>query len=90
MTPMRSDRQLDLVPDTVPDTISFPSEVPNAWGTRNMLPIAAQQAGAPGGSAWQEHTVSAAHIVGVLVLLAYWGTILLALFRKPDEPVDGL
>ncbi len=55
-----------------------------------MLPIAAQQAGAAGGSAWQEHTVSAAHIVPAVVLIAYWGIILLGLFRKPDEPVDGL
>jgi hydroxylaminobenzene mutase len=65
------------------------SEMANAWwGTRNMLPIAAQQAGASGGPAWQEHTVSAAHIVGAVVLIAYWGTILFGLCRKPDAPYE--
>jgi hydroxylaminobenzene mutase len=67
------------------------SEMANAWwGTRNMLPIAARQAGASGGPAWQEHIVSAAHIVGAVVLIAYWGTILFSLFRKPGAPDDGL
>jgi (hydroxyamino)benzene mutase len=67
------------------------SEMANAWwGTRNMLPIAAQQAGASGGHAWQEHTVSAAHMVAAVVLIAYWGTILFGLFRKPSAPADGI
>ncbi len=59
------------------------SEMANAWwGTRNMLPIAAQQAGATGAAAWQEHAVSAAHMVAAIVLIAYWGTILVGLFRN--------
>jgi hypothetical protein len=53
------------------------------WGTRNMLPIAAGQAGAAGGAAWQESAVTAAHVIGALVLVVYWGVILVGLFRKP-------
>jgi (hydroxyamino)benzene mutase len=65
------------------------SEMANAWwGTRNMLPIAAHQAGASGAPAWQEHTVSAMHMVAGAVMIAYWGTILLGLFRKPAAPGD--
>jgi len=56
------------------------------WGTRNMLPIAAQQAGAPGAAAWQEGIVTAAHLIGAVVLLVYRGTILGGLFRKSHVP----
>jgi (hydroxyamino)benzene mutase len=60
------------------------SEMANAWwGTRNMLPIAAGQAGASGAETWQESVVTIAHVIGALVLLAYWGVILLGLVRKP-------
>jgi hydroxylaminobenzene mutase len=60
------------------------TEVANAWwGARNMLPIAAGQAGAAGAEAWQEGAVTVAHLVGALVLLVYWGVILAGLFRNP-------
>src|SRR5262249_35046176 len=60
------------------------TEMANAWwGTRHMLSIAAQQAGAPGGLPWQEGLVTAAHILGAVVLLVYWGTIITGLFAKP-------
>jgi hydroxylaminobenzene mutase len=59
------------------------SEMANAWwGTRSMLPIAAQQAGASGAAPWQEGIVAAAHLLGAVVMLVYWGTILAGLFRK--------
>lgn len=59
------------------------SEMANAWwGTRNMLPIAASQAGAPGAAGLQEGVVTATHLVGAVVLLVYWGTILAGLFGK--------
>ena len=65
------------------------SEMANAWwGTRKMLPIAAEQAGASGAAAWQENIVTVAHLIGAIVLIAYWGTILVWLLRKPVEPVD--
>ena len=63
------------------------TEMANAWwGTRDMLPIAAQQAGAPGAAAWQEGMVTVAHLIGAVVLLVYWGTILWGLFGKPKVP----
>jgi hydroxylaminobenzene mutase len=60
------------------------SEMANAWwGTRDMLPIAAQQAAASGGAIWQEHIVTAAHLIGAVAVLAFWATILIGLFGKP-------
>ena len=60
------------------------SEMANAWwGTRNMLPIAAGQAGAVGAEAWQETAVTVAHLIGALVLIVYWGVIVAGLFRSP-------
>ena len=46
------------------------SEVANAWwGTNQMLPIAAQQAGAPGAAPWQELLVKLCHIPAALGLI---------------------
>jgi hydroxylaminobenzene mutase len=60
------------------------SEMANGWwGARNMLPIAAAQAGATGAAVWQESVVTVAHLIGAVVLLAYWGVILSGLSRKP-------
>jgi hypothetical protein len=60
------------------------TEMANAWwGARNMLPIAAGQAGATGAEAWQEGAVTVAHLLGALVLVVYWGVILIGLLRKP-------
>ncbi len=51
------------------------------WGAHNILPLAAQAAGAGGAAPWQESVVSGAHLLGALVMLLYWGTILGGLFR---------
>lgn len=68
------------------------SEVANAWwGTKQMLPIAAAQAGAVGGASWQEATVSLAHISAGLGLIAAWA-LLLAGFVRPapgEASADG-
>jgi hypothetical protein len=65
------------------------TEMANAWwGARNMLPIAAAQAGAAGAPAWQEGVVTVAHLVGAVVLIVYWGVILVGLFRKPAKGND--
>ena len=46
------------------------SEVANAWwGTDQMLPIAAQQAGAPGAAPWQELLVKLCHMPAALGLI---------------------
>ena len=61
------------------------SEMANGWwGTTKILPIAAAQSGASGAAGWQEGVVTAAHLVGAVVLIAYWGVILVGLFRKPS------
>jgi hydroxylaminobenzene mutase len=66
------------------------TEMANAWwGTRNVLPIAAEQAGATGSGPWQEGIVTVAHVLGSVVLLVYWGTILVGLFRKPTMPASS-
>ena len=64
------------------------SEMANAWwGTRKMLPISAEQAGAIGAEAWQENIVSVTHLIGAVALIAFWGVILVGLIRIPVEPV---
>ncbi len=61
------------------------SEMANGWwGARIMLPIAAAQAGASGAAGWQEGIVTAAHLIGAIVLIVYWGVILLGLFHNPS------
>jgi (hydroxyamino)benzene mutase len=60
------------------------SEVANAWwGTAQMLPIAAAQAGTTGGAGWQESIVKATHVVAGLGLVAGWGSLVAAVLKKP-------
>jgi (hydroxyamino)benzene mutase len=62
------------------------TEMANAWwGTRQMLPIAASQAGAPGAAAWQEGLVTATHGIGAIVLIVYWASILRLLLKTRSE-----
>lgn len=63
------------------------SEAANAWwGTTQMLPIAAGQAGATGGAAWHELVVKLTHIAAGLALVAAWGLLLAGFLRKPGTP----
>lgn len=63
------------------------TEMANAWwGSKDILAIAARQAGAPGALAWQETLVMATHVLGAACLFAYWVTILAALLRNPEPP----
>lgn len=58
------------------------SEAANGWwGTNQMLPIAAQQAGATGGQPWQELAVMLTHIFAALGLILSW-TMLIIGFAK--------
>jgi (hydroxyamino)benzene mutase len=58
------------------------SEAANAWwGTTQMLPISANQAGALGGTAWQELLVKLTHIAAGLGLIVAW-TLLIVGFAK--------
>jgi hydroxylaminobenzene mutase len=60
------------------------SEVANAWwGTTQILPIAAHQAGAPGGAPWQELVVKLAHIVAGLALIVAWTLLLIGFVKTP-------
>jgi len=58
------------------------SEAANAWwGTTQMLPIAAGQAGARGGTAWQESVIKITHIGAAIALIVAWA-LLIAGFAK--------
>jgi len=60
------------------------SEAANAWwGTTQMLPIAAGQAGAMGGAAWQELVVTLTHAVAGLALVVAWGLLVAGFLKKP-------
>jgi hydroxylaminobenzene mutase len=70
--------------------LAMVSEMANGWwGTTKMLPIAAAQAGATGAAGWQEGIVTAAHLVGAIVLIVYWAVILVGLFRINEANTAG-
>ena len=61
------------------------SEVANAWwGTTQMLPIAAGQAGATGGLGWHELVVKLTHIAAGLGLVAAWALLIIGFLKRPD------
>jgi hydroxylaminobenzene mutase len=63
------------------------SEIANAWwGTIQILPIAAQQAGATGGTPGQELIVKLAHIVGGLVMIVAWTLLIIGFVKTPQAP----
>ena len=49
-----------------------------------MLPIAASQAGATGGLAWQEAVVKLTHIAAGLGLVTAWGLLVIGFLRRED------
>ena len=60
------------------------SEVANSWwGTTQMLPLAASEAGASGGDAVQELIVSIAHIAGGFGLICAWVLLLVGFLKQP-------
>ncbi|KIM20395.1 hypothetical protein M408DRAFT_332907 [Serendipita vermifera MAFF 305830] len=50
------------------------------WGAKQVLPISAQQAGATGAAAWQEHIVTAAHLIPVLFIVPPFAVLSWELF----------
>jgi hydroxylaminobenzene mutase len=59
------------------------SEAANAWwGTTQMLPITAGQAGAAGGAAWQESVVRLTHIAAGIGLAVAWGLLVLGFLKQ--------
>ena len=60
------------------------SEAVNAWwGTSQMLPIAAGQAGAKGGGAWQELVVRLTHLAAGIGLVLAWGLLVAGFLKRP-------
>jgi hydroxylaminobenzene mutase len=60
------------------------SEVANAWwGTTQMLPIAAAQAGATGAAPWQELVVKLTHIAAGLGLIVAWSLLVVGFIKRP-------
>jgi len=60
------------------------SEVANSWwGTIQILPIAANQAGATGGTPLQELIVKLAHIIAGVVLIVAWTLLIIGFVRTP-------
>jgi len=63
------------------------SEVANAWwGTTQILPIAASQAGAKGGTPWQEVIVKASHVLAAIGLIAALALLIVGFVRAPHGP----
>ena len=59
------------------------SEAANAWwGTTQMLPIAASQAGATGGEPWQELVVKLTHMVAGLGLIIAWALLVVGFVTR--------
>jgi (hydroxyamino)benzene mutase len=64
------------------------SEVANAWwGTNQLLPVAARQAGAPGGAPWQEFVVKLCHVPAALSLILSFVLLIIGVAgrREPSE-----
>jgi hydroxylaminobenzene mutase len=63
------------------------SEVANAWwGTAQILPIAAAQAGATGAAPWQELVVKLTHIGAGLSLIVAWSSLVVGFVKRaPDK-----
>ena len=62
------------------------SEAANAWwGTTQMLPIAAGQAGAAGGAPWQELAGKLTHIVAGAGLVVAWGLLILGFLKRLES-----
>lgn len=60
------------------------SEVANAWwGTNQILPLAAQQAGATGGTMWQEFALKFTHIGAGLALIVAWALLISGFLKEP-------
>jgi (hydroxyamino)benzene mutase len=62
------------------------SEAANAWwGTTQMLPIAAGQAGAGGGAVWHEWVVKLTHIAAGAGLVAAWAGLIVGFLKRPAD-----
>jgi hypothetical protein len=61
------------------------SEVANAWwGTNQLLPVAATQAGATGGAPWQEFVVKLCHLPAALGLILSFVLLIIGVARHRE------
>jgi hypothetical protein len=66
--------------------IMLAAEVGNAWwGTKEILPLAAKQAGAKGGTEAQELAVALAHILSSVGLIAAWSLLVAGFWERGTE-----
>jgi hypothetical protein len=62
------------------------SEVANAWwGTNQLLPVAAKQAGAVGGAPWQELVVKLCHVPAALGLILSFVLLIVGVAKHREE-----
>jgi len=62
------------------------SEAANAWwGTTQMLPIAASQAGAKGAGPWQELVMKLTHMPAALALILSWTLLIVGFVKSPPN-----
>jgi hydroxylaminobenzene mutase len=64
------------------------SEAANAWwGATQILPLAANQAGASGGELWQELVVKLTHALAGMGLIVAWALLILGFMKAPDATI---
>ena len=61
--------------------LSFSEVAAAFWGTNKALPLAAAEAGAPGGAPWQETLVTVCHVVPAILLIVAWGILVWGVWR---------
>ena len=61
--------------------LSFSEVAAAFWGTNRALPLAAAEAGAPGGAPWQETLVTVCHVVPAILLIVAWGILVWGVWR---------
>jgi hypothetical protein len=61
--------------------LSFSEVAAAFWGTNQALPLAAAEAGAPGGAPWQETLVIVCHVVPAILLIVAWAILVWGVWR---------
>ena len=61
--------------------LSFSEVAAAFWGTSQALPLAAAEAGAPGGALWQETLVSVCHVIPAILLIVAWLILVRGVWR---------
>lgn len=61
--------------------LSFSEVAAAFWGTNQALPLAAAEAGATGGTPWQEMLVTVCHVVPAILLIVAWVILVWGVWR---------